>query len=58
MSISVPIEEFKAAHKEINRRQTGFVRPADLEKVHIINKTSSLDLDDDGLAARLVFFFN
>lgn len=56
MSISVPIEEFKAAHKEINRRQTGFVRPADLEKVHIINKTSSLDLDDDGLAARLVFF--
>lgn len=48
VSISLP-DEAKQVHTKIKRRQTGFVRPEDLERIHIIQKPSfdeSSDIDE------------
>ncbi|XP_049694142.2 peptidyl-prolyl cis-trans isomerase G isoform X1 [Helicoverpa armigera] len=43
-----PGKDKTAQKKEVKRRQTGFVRPADLEKLHIFAKaTSDEDVDDE-----------
>lgn len=47
MSISAPaVDKF---HTKIKRRQTGFVRPEDLEKIHVFtsDKHESADDGDD-----------
>ncbi|XP_045518288.1 uncharacterized protein LOC123710451 isoform X1 [Pieris brassicae] len=45
VSISVPWAVREPS--KIKRRQTGFVRTEDLEKIHIIQRLSSHDFDDD-----------
>uniref|UniRef100_A0A2A4J2C9 PPIase cyclophilin-type domain-containing protein n=1 Tax=Heliothis virescens TaxID=7102 RepID=A0A2A4J2C9_HELVI len=48
VAISQPDSKDKSAQKkELKRRQTGFVRPADLEKLHIFSKANPDDEDED-----------
>lgn len=50
VSLSVPSAE-RESHTKIKRRQTGFVRPEDLEKVRIIQKSETDISDDDDESA-------
>ncbi|XP_059052837.1 uncharacterized protein LOC131847309 [Achroia grisella] len=53
VSISVPSTD-TGIHQKIKRRQTGFVRPQDLEKIHLINKSEEITPEEDELVTRKV----
>ncbi|XP_028176595.1 uncharacterized protein LOC114364591 isoform X2 [Ostrinia furnacalis] len=45
VSISIPFAD-KEVHTKIKRRQTGFVRPEDLEKIHIFKTEQGMEEED------------
>lgn len=45
--VSISLPSTKREPNKIKRRQTGFVRPEDLEKIYLIHKSSSHDLEPE-----------
>ncbi|KAM3965314.1 uncharacterized protein ACR2FA_000703 [Aphomia sociella] len=53
VSISLPSTD-TGIHQQIKRRQTGFVRPEDLEKIHIIHKSEETSPEEEESVTRKV----